>query len=285
MEEQENIKLAFFLNLGFSIFEFIGGLLTNSVAIFSDAIHDFGDSLAIGLSYILESVSNKDRDEHYSYGYKRFSVFGGFFTSAILIISSVLVLFNAVLRLFNPVEVKFWGMFLFSIFGIAINGYATIKTSRSVNLNEKSVNLHMLEDVLGWIAVLIGSLLIKVTGWSVIDPLLSIFISLFIGYKSIKNILESINVFLEKVPENIDLEDIKNAILKCDKVLDVHHIHAWSIDGEENLLTMHVVIDKSVTKKNYELIKENLKKALEEKNIFHSTIEMEYVNCDNLNCK
>ena len=176
-------------------------------------------------------------------------------------------------------------MFLFAIFGIIINGYATIKTSKSVNLNEKSVNLHMLEDVLGWIAVLVGSLLIKVTGWSIIDPLLSIFISLFIGYKSIKNILESMNVFLEKVPANIDMDEIKESIKQIDKVKDVHHIHIWSLDGKDVLLTMHVIIDQSVTRKNYELVKENIKKMLKKNNIKHSTIELEYENCKQSDCK
>lgn len=285
MEEKENIKLAFFLNLGFSIFEFIGGLLTNSVSIFSDAIHDFGDSLSIGVSYLLENLSGKERDEVYTYGYKRYSVFGAFITSTILIISSLVVLFNAFLRILHPVEIHFVGMFLFSVFGIAINGYAAIKTSHNVNLNEKSVNLHMLEDVLGWIAVLIGSLLIKITGWNIIDPILSIIISVFIGYKAIKNVVDILNVLLEKVPSSIHIEEIKGSILGVDKIKGVHHVHVWSMDGKEIFLTMHVLVDKSVTKKNYESVKNSIKDILKEKGIFHSTIEMEYENCNEDICK
>lgn len=284
MEEKENIKLAFFLNLGFSIFELIGGLLTNSISIFSDAIHDFADSLAIGISYFLENISTKEVDKKYTYGYKRYSVLGALTTSVILIVSSLVVFFNAFIRLFNPVEIKLTGMLLFAIFGVIINGYAAYKTSRSVNLNEKSVNLHMLEDVLGWIAVLIGSIVIKFTGWNIIDPLLSIVIALIIGYKAIKNLLDVVNIMVEKVPSNIDIDVIKEEVKKLNNIIDVHHIHVWSIDGNEILLTMHVLISKSVTKKNYENVKKSIKECLLEKGINHSTIEFEYEDCKSLSC-
>lgn len=283
--DQGNIKLAFFLNLGFSIFELIGGLLTNSVAIFSDAIHDFGDSLAIGISYFLEKFSHKKADKKLTYGYKRYSILGAFFTSAILLIGSLIVGFNAVGRILNPMEVHFTGMLLFSIFGIIINGYAAYKTSRSLNLNEKSVNLHMLEDVLGWIAVLIGSLLIKITGLSVIDPILSIIISFVIGVKAIKNVLEVINVMVESVPSNIDMDALVVQVKLISEVKDVHHIHVWSLDEESIFLTMHVQIDKNVTKKNYENVKMAIKGKLKESGITHSTIEMEYEICTSKKCE
>lgn len=284
MKEKENIKLAFFLNLGFSIFEIIGGFLTNSVSIFSDAIHDFGDSLAIGISYILENISVKESDKKYTYGYKRYSVLGAFITSVILLVGSLIVFFNAFLRLINPVDIKLTGMFLFAIFGIIINGYAAYKTSKSVNLNEKSVNLHMLEDVLGWIAVFIGTLLIKITGLTVIDPLLSILISIIVGFKAIKNVWDSVSVFLEKVPDSINIDDIKEIVQKVDQIKDVHHMHVWSMDGENIFLTMHVLVNKNMTKKNYEIVKHEIKKILEEKGIQHSTIEIEYENCEEEGC-
>lgn len=284
MEEKENIKLAFFLNIGFSLFELVGGLLTNSISILSDAIHDFGDSLAIGISYILESVSAKEKNKKYTYGYKRYSILGALMTSVILIVSSLVILFNAIIRLFNPIEINLTGMFIFAIFGIAINGYAAFKTSKSVNLNEKSVNLHMLEDVLGWAGILVGSLLIKVTGWNFIDPILSILIAIFIGYKAIKNILDVLNVILETVPSSVDLDLIKEEIKKMDKIIDVHHVHVWSVDGNENLLTMHVLVDKNVTKKNYESIKNEIKNCLKVHDINHTTLEIEYEDCEDSSC-
>lgn len=285
MEEKENIKLAFFLNLGFSIFEIIGGLLTNSVAIFSDAIHDFGDSMAIGISYLLENYSNNKPDKKYTYGYKRYSLLGAFFTSLILVVGSLIVLFNAMIRLMHPIEVNFAGMLIFAIFGIAINGYATFKTSKSVNLNERSVNLHMLEDVLGWIAVLIGALLIKVTGWNVIDPILSIVIAVIIGIKSIKNTVDIINVIVEKVPSKIDIDQISEEISKMNNIVNVHHIHVWSMDGEDVFLTMHVLVTKTVTKKNYDALKQEIKDKLMENGIEHSTIEIEYEDCKKEACE
>ncbi len=285
MQEDENIKLAFFLNLGFAIFEFIGGIFTNSVSIFSDAIHDLGDSLSIGLSYLLEKISYKKNDTKYTFGYKRYSVFGAFITSMVLIISSTVVLIFALIRLFHPSEVHVTGMFFLAIFGILINGYAMLKTSSNINLNEKSVNLHMFEDVLGWIAVLIGTFLIKITGSTLIDPLLSIGISLIIGYKTIKNLIDILNILLEKVPDSIDLDFIKSQVLSLDKVKDVHHIHVWTIDGNDSFLTMHVLLDKSVTKKNYDGTKESIKGVLEKNGIHHSTIELEYEKCNDTECE
>ncbi len=285
MEEKENIKLAFVLNLGFSLFEIIGGLLTNSVAIFSDAIHDFGDALAIGISYLLDRYYKNKPDKKYTYGYKRYSLLGAFFTSGILIMGSLFVLFNATMRLFKPVDVHFVGMFIFAIFGIFINGYAAYKTSKSVNLNEKSVNLHMLEDVLGWMAVLVGSLLIRITGWNVIDPLLSILISFIIGFKAIKNILEVIKVIADATPSDVDLDAIKDELEKMNLVLDVHHLHVWTLDGHDNFATMHVKVAQSVTKKNYESLKNEIKEKLIEKGICHSTIEFEYDECENEMCE
>lgn len=283
--ENENIKLAFFLNLGFSIFEFIGGLLTHSVAIFSDAIHDFGDSIAIGLSYFLEKLSTKKADEKLTYGYKRYSLLGAFFTSMILLIGSFVVFLNAIERIFHPVEVHFTGMFLFSIFGIIINGYAAYKTSKSLSLNERSVNLHMLEDVLGWMAVLVGALLIKVTGWNVIDPILSIVISMIIGIKAFKHSFDVVKVLVESVPKGIDIENIKENVNQISNVEDVHHVHVWSLDEENIFLTMHVKVSKTVTKKNYEIVKQEIKEVLKEKGIHHSTIEIEYENCKEKNCE
>lgn len=285
MKEKEDIKLAFFLNLGFSLFELVGGLLTNSIAIFSDAIHDFGDSIAIGLSYLLENKSHQKIDDKFTYGYKRYSLMGAFLTSAILITGSIIVLFNALIRLVHPVEIKYAGMLIFAIFGIVINGYAAYRTSKSVNLNEKSVNLHMLEDVLGWIAVLIGALLIKITGWYIIDPLLSIFISVIIGFKAFRNVLHVVDVMLEKTPDTISVEEIIKKVNLLEHVVDAHHIHVWSLDGTENFLTMHVLVDSKVTKKNYTSIVGILKKEVEKFGIKHSTIEIEYEKCKEETCK
>ena len=168
-DSRENIKFVFILNLLFSVIEIIGSILTNSVSILSDAIHDFGDSFSVGLSYLLEKYSNKKSDNKYTYGYMRYSLLGAIITCLILIFGSCVVLYRAIPRIFNPTKVNSNIMIILSIFGILINGYAVYRTSHTNNKNEKAINLHMLEDVLGWISILFGSIIIKFTNFYIIN--------------------------------------------------------------------------------------------------------------------
>ena len=156
MKTEKNIFFAFILNLAFSVFEFAGGIFTGSVAIISDAIHDIGDAISIGISYFLERKSKKQPDEVYTYGYARYSVVGGVVTTLILLLGSVAVVYNAVIRIISPVPVNYGGMIVFAIVGVVVNGGAALFTRDGDSVNQKAVNLHMLEDVLGWIVVLIG---------------------------------------------------------------------------------------------------------------------------------
>lgn len=281
----KNIKIAFFLNLFFSIFELVGGVLTNSISIISDAIHDFGDAISIAISIVLEKKSNKKPNQNYTYGYLRYSVLGAFITSSILLCGSILVIYNAIIRLFNPVSVNYNGMLVFAIVGVVINLIATYKTSGSENLNEKAVSLHMLEDVLGWILVLIGSIIIKIFNINIIDPLLSIAISIFMIRNVIKNLKEILNIFLEKTPKNIEPEKVKKHLLNIDNIKDIHHIHIWSMDGVNNYATIHVLVDKKTTMKQLEDIKKIIKTELCDQDILHSTIEFEVNKCEDIICK
>lgn len=270
MKSDKRILLAFILNLTFSIFEFIGGALTNSVAIISDSVHDLGDSLSLGISYFLERKSKKKPDEKYTYGYIRYSVLGSVITTTILITGSIFVIYNAFDRLFHPVDINYDGMVLFAIFGVIVNFLAVYFTRRGNSLNQKSVNLHMLEDVLGWIIVLIGSIIIKFTGITWIDSLLSIIVAIYIFIHSIKNLKSILNIFLEKTPDNIDILKIKNDLLKNTDISDVHHIHIWSMDGYSNYATMHIVTDNDNFK-----VKKQVREKLKEYKICHVTIEIE----------
>ena len=282
MKSEKNILIAFLLNLCFSIFEILGGLFTNSIAIVSDAIHDFGDSISIGLSYFLERKSKRKPDNKYTYGYIRYSVLGGIITNTILIVGSVLVIYNAILRFINQETINYDGMIIFSIIGIVVNFLAAYFTREGDSLNQKSVNLHMLEDVLGWIVVFIGAIIMKFTNISIIDSILSILVALFIFINATKNFKEIIDLFLEKIPNNIDILELKEHLLKITDVRDVHHIHIWSIDGYHNYATMHVVTDGD-NKKVKELVKEELK----EHGISHTTIELESIDevCVDGECK
>lgn len=270
MKTEKNILIAFILNLLFSIFEFVGGTLTGSVAIISDAVHDIGDAASIGFSYFLERKSKKEPDEIYTYGYTRFSVMGSLITTVILLCGSVAVVYNAVARIISPVAIDYSGMILFAIIGASVNLFAAILTKDGHSLNQKAVNLHMLEDVLGWVVVLVGAIVMHFTDFAILDPIMSIGVSVFIFINAIKNLRKIENLFLEKIPSNIKIQEIKHHLCEIDGVLEVHHIHIWSIDGYNHYATMHVVTDGESSK-----IKENIRNELKEFNVVHVTLELE----------
>jgi len=282
MKTEKNILIAFILNISFSIFEFIGGIFTNSVAIISDSIHDMGDALSIGISYFLEKKSKKDPDEKYTYGYSRYSVLGALITTVILLTGSILVIISATRRIINPVEINYNGMIIFALFGVVINFLAAYFTSKGESINQKAVNLHMLEDVLGWVVVLVGAIIMRFTNISILDPIMSILVSLFILINSLKNFKSIVDLFLEKIPGDISVNEIKEHILEIDNVIDIHHIHIWSIDGYSNYATMHVVVSKKSQN-----IKSQIREELKEHGITHVTIELENKNenCSEIECK
>ena len=214
MKTQNNILIAFILNLSFSIIEFIGGMFTSSIAIISDSIHDIIDAFSILISFILEKISKKGPNEKYTYGYARFSILGALITTFMLIVGSILVIYSSINRIVNPVQINYNGMIVFAVFGVVINFLAVYFTKDGVSLNQKSVNLHMLEDVLGWIVVLIGSIVMKFTNINIIDSIMSLFVALFILINAIKNLISIGDLFLIKIPKGISISEIKNHILK-----------------------------------------------------------------------
>ncbi len=278
---ERNILIAFLLNLGFSIFEFIGGTITNSVAIVSDSIHDMGDAMSIGVSYFLEKISKKKHNNKYTYGYGRYSVLGSLITTVILLTGSAFVIYNAVNRIITPEAINYDGMIIFAIIGVIINYLAAYFTREGDSLNQKAVNLHMLEDVLGWAVVLVGAIAIKFTNITIIDPILSIFVALYIIKESLGNMKSIVNLFLIKTPEGINIDELKHHILEIEGVKDIHHIHIWSIDGYSNCSTMHIVSDG--TNKN---LKQEVKEELKEHGIGHTTLEVEGLGekCEEKEC-
>ena len=280
MKTEKNILIAFLLNISFSIFEIFGGIITGSVAIISDSIHDMGDAISIGISYFLERKSKKRPDNKYTYGYARYSVLGGVITTTILLVGSILVIIGSIKRLFNPVEVNYDGMIIFAVIGVILNFIAAYVTKEGDSINQKSVNLHMLEDVLGWIIVLIGAIVMHFTDIKIIDSLMSIGVSLFILINSLKNLKKVLDLFLEKTPKDIDIEEIKKHLLEIKDVDDIHHIHVWSIDGYKNYATMHIVTKS----KNIKELKNKIREELEEHNICHAILETEDEACSDLEC-
>ena len=282
MKTERNILIAFLLNITFSIFELIGGALTGSIAILTDSLHDIGDALSIGISYFLEKKSKKKADSKHTYGYIRYSVAGSLITLVILLLGSAFVIYESIKRLFNPVTINYDGMIIFAIFGVIVNLVATLVTRKGDSLNQKSVNIHMLEDVLGWIVVLIGSILMKFTDITYIDSILSIIVALFILINCAIQFKRIVDIFLEVTPNNVDIEELQKHLLKIEGVKDIHHIHIRSIDGFNNFATLHVVVDKYDPK-----IKDKVKEELAEHNIAHSTVEEELVDedCFDKTCK
>ena len=270
MKTEKNILIAFILNISFSLFELLGGIFTGSIAILSDSLHDLGDALSIGIAYLFEKKSKKAPDYKYTYGYVRYSVMGSIITTMVLLVGSIFVIYESVKRLINPIEINYNGMIVFAVFGVIINSLAAHFTKEGDSLNQKSVNLHMLEDVLGWIVVLIGAILMRFTNISHIDSILSIGVALFIFVSAFKNIKLIIELFLEKTPQNVNIDEIKEHLLKINGVNGIHHIHVRSIDGYNNFATLHVVVDEY----NFD-IKNKVKEELKEHNIVHSTVELE----------
>lgn len=276
---EKNILIAFILNLFFSLIEFVGGIFTNSIAIVSDAVHDLGDALSIGISYFLERKSNKKSDKNYTFGYRRYSIIGALISTSILLIGTFIVIYNAIGRLFNPVDINYNGMIIIAIVGVIINFLAAYCTREGDSLNQHAVNLHMLEDVLGWVVVLIGSIVIKITNFVYLDSIMSIGISIYLIIESIKNLKKIMNILLIKIPEGITVEEVKETVLKIKEVKDIHHVHIWTIDGEKNYATIHVVADKN--------IKEEIREKLKEIGIHNVTIELETSKekCNHKECK
>lgn len=306
----KSLNVAFWLNAFFTVVELVGGVYTNSTAILTDALHDFGDTLAIGLGIWLEKVSGKKRSDTFSYGYKRFSLLSALILSAFLLGGAMVMLVKSVGQLFAVQEkVDAQGMLWLSILGIVVNGAAFLNILRSnkktstahedhshdhghehhdhdhheehhhehaekPHHNTKAIAMHLLEDTFGWIAVLIGSIIIKFTNWYWIDPLLSVAISIFIIVRAIPMLKSTLTIFLQSVPENFDADKITKEILKISGVKSLHDMHAWTMEGNFHVLTLHVVLADDAFS-NRQHIQHEIVAVLKRNNIHHPTVQIE----------
>ncbi|MFC3881171.1 cation diffusion facilitator family transporter [Algoriphagus namhaensis] len=270
-----NIKAAFFLNLAFTIIEIIGGLYTNSLAILSDAVHDLGDSLSLGLSWYFQKLSKKGRTDTFSYGYRRFSLLGALINTIVLIVGSILILTHAIPELFNPSHTDAKGMMYLAILGVIVNGAAVFKVRKGETLNEKVVSLHLLEDVLGWVAVLFGAIVMQFFDVPIIDPLLSVLISLWVLWNVVKNLRKSLLVLLQGIPEDVNIKEIHAKLEAFPEVKEIHDCHIWSMDGAYNVLTIHVKLNQNYSLDSQALLKSKFRKILAHEFINHITMEFE----------
>ena len=273
--ESSNIALAFWLNLAFAIIEFIGGMLTNSVAIIADAMHDLGDSLAIGFAWIASKIATKQPTAHYSYGFRRWSLLSALLSGVILLAGSGWVLSEALPRLWQPELPHTGGMLLLALLGIAVNGVAVWRLRRGKTQNEKVLSWHLLEDVLGWVAVLIGAILMHFTGWAWLDPALSIGFTLFILFNVLRALRQTLALFLQVTPDPTMLQQINSQLAGLDFVKSMHHVHLWSLDGEQHVLTMHIEIATPATMAEQIAYKQRIALMLAPYQLSHTTVEFE----------
>tara|TARA_R110002050_G_scaffold99409_7_gene206105 strand:+ start:117 stop:1010 length:894 start_codon:yes stop_codon:yes gene_type:complete len=278
----KNLKIAFLLNVGFTILELFGGFYVNSVAIISDAVHDLGDSLSLGTAWFLDAKSKQEANSKFSFGYARFSLLGALINSIVLIAGSIYVIYEAVGRILEPQHSDANGMILFALFGIAVNGYAAWKLSGGKSLNEKVVSWHLLEDVLGWVAVLIVAIILKFQDIHYLDPALSLLISAYILWGVIGRLKETLYVFLQGVPQDIDLKKIEQQILAVENIQSLHHTHIWSLEGEHHVFSSHLKLKNIERFKQIETTKVAVQEILKKYNFQHFTLqtELDGENCD-----
>ena len=275
-DANKNIAVAFFLNLLFCIIELIGGLYTGSIAILSDALHDFGDSIALGLAWIFQKISEKKPTARYTYGYKRFSLLSAIINSVVLITGSIFVLYESIQRIASPVETNAKGMLLLAVLGVIVNGAAILRLKKGSSINERVVSLHLLEDVLGWIAILIASIVMLFVNVPVLDPILSVVISIFILYNVYRNMRSIFPVILQGKPDAIDEKEIREKLMILPGIKDIHDLHIWTMDSEYNILTVHLVLKEKKGIEEQQGIRAQARSLLKENDIQHATIEIEY---------
>ncbi|WP_266204726.1 cation diffusion facilitator family transporter [Pontibacter kalidii] len=270
-----NIKVAFFLNLGFTLLEIIGGIWINSVAILSDALHDLGDSLSLGLAWYFENVAKRGRDQKYTFGYKRFTLLGAVINSVVLLVGSFFILSEAVPRIWDPQEVHAPGMIAFAILGVIVNGAAVLRLKSGSSLNERVVRLHLMEDVLGWAAVLVGGIILYFFDLPWIDPLLSVVITLYVLYNVVRNLRQTMNILLQGSPSHIKPEAVEAKLQEMPEINSVHDLHIWTLDGAYNVLTVHAVATSALPLHQAEELKKKVRSAMAAMDIQHVTIELE----------
>jgi cobalt-zinc-cadmium efflux system protein len=274
-EREARVRFAAFVNLAFTVVEIVGGLWTNSLAILSDALHDFGDSIALLVSWFFERGAKRAPDARYTFGYQRLSLFSALFAAAVLVGGSIVIIFQAIPRFFSPESVNAFGMVGLAVVGIAFNAAGFFLLKRGESLNEKVLSWHLLEDVLGWVGILVGGLVIYFWKFTLIDPIITVALTVFILYNVVRNLREAISILLQGVPKHINLEAVKQDIKSVRGVLNLHDIHIWSLEGETDVFSAHVVVDDETLEKRPQQTKQTIKDALKKHHIEHSTIELE----------
>ena len=272
MKTKHAVWLAFFLNLSYAIVEFIAGGVFGSSAVLADSVHDLGDAIAIGVSAFLETISNREEDSHYTLGYKRFSLLGALVTAVILMTGSVLVILENITKLFHPQPVNDEGILWLGIIAVSINVLASLVVRKGKTKNESILSLHFLEDTLGWVAVILMAIVLRFTDWYILDSLLSLVISIFILSKAILRFWSTLKIFLDAVPEGVDIQRVKSDLEQLDHVASINQLNLWTMDGLEKNAIVHVCLKEI---EQMELCKESIRTLLKNYGFQNITIEVD----------
>ena len=272
MKTKHAVWIAFFLNLSYAIVEFIAGGIFGSSAVLADSVHDLGDAIAIGISAFLESISNREEDSHYTLGYKRFSLLGAMVTAVILMTGSVLVILENITKIFHPQPVNDEGILWLGIIAVSINVLASLLIRKGQTKNESILSLHFLEDTLGWLAVILMAIVLRFTDWYILDPLLSLAISFFILSKAIPRFWSTLRIFLDAVPEGVDIQQVKSDLEQLDHVASINQLNLWTMDGLEKNAIVHVCLKRM---EHMEVCKEAIRALLKERGFQNVTIEVD----------
>ncbi len=293
------LKTAFLLNLAFFLVETVGGLLTGSVAILADAIHDLGDTIALGFSLWLEKKALSKRDQEHSYGYARYSVFSQALSALLILMGSVFIVHECIDRIQNPKAAPLgWGMLLLAVLGVLVNGVAAFRLGgfqkhahhdhdhhhhghshgSHSHGSERLFSLHLLEDAIGWVFVLLGAVGIMATGWWWIDPVLGLLLSAFVIFNVIRHSKVVVDVLLQKTPTQFRVNEFYKLVAKVPNLESIHDLHVWTLDGHKNILSLHAVVKPGVDAVGISQIKKSLQEIVSNWGHFHMTIETEYSN-------
>ena len=272
MKTKHAVWLAFFLNLSYAIVEFIAGGVFGSSAVLADSVHDLGDAIAIGVSAFLETISNREEDSHYTLGYKRFSLLGALVTAVILMTGSVLVILENITKLFHPQAVNDEGILWLGIIAVSVNVIASLVVRKGKTKNESILSLHFLEDTLGWMAVILMAIVLRFTDWYILDPLLSLVISIFILSKAIPRFWSTLKIFLDAVPEGVDIKQVKSDLEQLDHVASINQLNLWTMDGLEKNAIVHVCLKEI---EQMEVCKESIRTLLKNYGFQNITIEVD----------
>ena len=268
----DNLAFVFLLNLTFNIIVIIGGLATNSMAILADCIHDMSDTFSMAIAWILEHVAQKGATDKFSYGYQRFSILGAVITSTFVIVMAFFILSEAIPRLFSPEGVDAEGMLIIGIIGLVFKTISVWRLHGGETFNEKAIFYHLLGDIFEWVAILILSvILIFWQDISYLDPFVSIAIAVWLIFNLGRTLYKSIEVLLQKTPDNFDVEEFKQQILEIDGVNALDDFHIWSLDGIDSVMTVKVDVDFG---KNVENIKKEIYDISNKYHVVDITIEI-----------